>query len=185
MGAGRMNGERSAMLNLQTAAYRIGTTAAFYTIFIPWHHLGSEVCRMRTPNPPALGIKRAQMHKSRLANIVIDCQTSDLLSAAQFWSSALGYPLPQELGTTSKFLQLVTPPGEVQVIIQRVSHEARAHLDIETDSIESDVSRLERLGAAVVSRKDGWVVMQAPSGHRFCVGNPYRGGFEQRANTWE
>ena len=125
------------------------------------------------------------MHKSRLGNIVIDCQTDDLRSEAQFWSAALGYPLPQDLDATNRFIQLVTPPGDVQVIIQRVHHEARAHLDIETDSIDSEVARLERLGAAVVSHHDGWVVMQAPSGHRFCVGSPYRGGFDRRANTWE
>ena len=124
------------------------------------------------------------MHKRRLGNLVIDCPTVDLLKEAQFWSSALGCPLPRDLDATSHFIQLVTPPGEVQVIIQRVDHEARAHLDIETDSIESEVARLERLGAQVASRRDGWVVMQAPSGHRFCVGGPYRGGFEQGANTW-
>lgn len=125
------------------------------------------------------------MHKSRLGNIVIDCPANDLLSAAHFWSTALGYPLPQDLDATSNFIQLVTPTGDVQVIIQRVQHEARAHLDIETDSIPSEVARLERLGAKVVSRKEAWVVMQAPSGHRFCVGSPYRGGFDQSANTWQ
>ena len=125
------------------------------------------------------------MHKSRLGNIVIDCQTDDLLSEAQFWSGVLGYPLPEDLDSTGSFIQLVTPPGEVQVIIQKVRHEARAHLDIETDSISSEVARLEQLGARIVSRNDGWVVMQAPSGHRFCVGSPYRGGFDQGANTWQ
>jgi hypothetical protein len=125
------------------------------------------------------------MHKSRLGNVVIDCLTDDLLAAAQFWSAALGYPLPQEPDAASNYIQLVTPAGEVQVIIQRVRHEPRAHLDIETDSIDLEVARLERLGATVVSRKNGWVVMQAPSGHRFCVGSPYRGDFDQGANVWE
>jgi hypothetical protein len=125
------------------------------------------------------------MHRSRLGNIVIDCQTDDLLSEARFWSAALGYPLPRELEAASRFIQLVTPAGDVQVIIQRVDHEARAHLDIETDSIGSEVERLEHLGATVVSRHDGWVVMRAPTGHRFCVGSPYRGGFDQGANVWE
>lgn len=124
------------------------------------------------------------MHRSRLGNITIDCQTDDLLSAAQFWSSALGCPLPDDLDASSGFIKLVTPPGDLQVIVQRVSHQSRAHLDIETDSIESEIARLERLGAAVVAHKDGWVVMQAPSGHRFCVGSPYRDGFDQSANTW-
>ena len=125
------------------------------------------------------------MHKSRLGNIIIDCKTEDLLEQAQFWSAALGYPLPQDVDAAGKFLQLVTPPGEVQVILQRVGHEPRAHLDIETDAIASEVARLERLGAAIVSREERWVVMQAPSGHRFCVGSPYRDGFDQGANTWE
>jgi hypothetical protein len=123
------------------------------------------------------------MHRSRLGNIVIDCQTDDLLSEAEFWSAALGYPLPQDPDAASNFIQLVTPAGDVQIIIQRVRHEARAHLDIETDSIDSEVARLERLGATVVSRNNGWVVMQAPTGHRFCVGSPYRGGFDQGANV--
>lgn len=124
------------------------------------------------------------MHKSRLGNVVIDCHTGDLLSAARFWSAALGYPLPRDTDATSRFIQLVTPPGEVQVIIQRVEHDPRAHLDIETDAIDLELARLEQLGATIVSRHEGWVVMQAPSGHRFCVGSPYRAGFEQGANTW-
>ena len=124
------------------------------------------------------------MHKSRLGNIVIDCQTEDLLAQATFWSAALGCPLPETIDSQSPFIQLQTRPGDVQVIVQRVSHEPRAHLDVETDSIPAEVSRLEKLGAAIVARHDGWVVMQAPSGHRFCVGSPYRGGFEQAANSW-
>jgi hypothetical protein len=76
------------------------------------------------------------MHKSRLGNIVIDCQTDDLLSEAQFWSAALGYPLPQDPDGTSRFIQLVTPRGELQIVVQQVRHEARVPLDIETDSIE-------------------------------------------------
>ncbi|MGH8083739.1 MAG: VOC family protein [Lysobacter sp.] len=125
------------------------------------------------------------MHKSRLGNIVIDCPTDDLLAEARFWSAALDCPLPAEPDADGRFIQLVTPPGDVQVVIQRVTHEARAHLDIETDSIESEVARLERLGATVVSRTERWMVMQAPSGHRFCIGSPYWGGFEVGANAWD
>jgi hypothetical protein len=125
------------------------------------------------------------MHKSRLGDIVIDCRTDDLPSEARFWSAALGCPLPKDLDATSNFIQLETKPGDVQIILQRVGHEPRAHLDVETDSIEAEVARLKALGATIFSRKDEWVVMQAPSGHRFCVGRPYRDGFEGEANTWE
>lgn len=125
------------------------------------------------------------MHKSRLGNIVIDCRTDDLLAEARFWSAVLGCPLPADASAADKFIRLETRPGDVRIIVQRVSHAPRAHLDVETDSIEAEVARLESLGAVVVSREDGWVVMQAPTGHRFCVGNPYREGFERNANTWE
>lgn len=125
------------------------------------------------------------MHRSRLGSIVIDCPGDNLLAEAQFWSEALGCPLPQEIDHASPYIKLQTASGEVLVIIQRVQHEARAHLDIETDSIAEEVQRLQHLGAIVVSRKDAWVVMQAPSGHRFCVGSPYRDGFDEQANLWE
>lgn len=97
----------------------------------------------------------------------------------------MGYALPHDLDASTGFIQLATPPGDVQVIIQRVGHQPRAHLDIETDSIDSEVARLRCLGATITSHHDGWVVMQAPSGHRFCVGRPYRAGFDQGANTWQ
>ena len=124
------------------------------------------------------------MHRSRLGNVVIDCQTSDLKKEAEFWSKALGFPLPEQIDTSSGFIQLQTPPGDVRVIVQRVGHESRAHLDVETDSIEKEIRRLEDIGATVASWHEGWVVMQAPSGHKFCVGKPYREGFEQHANKW-
>ncbi|MGN6224229.1 VOC family protein [Pseudoxanthomonas sp.] len=126
------------------------------------------------------------MHRSRLGNLVIDCQTDDLPAQARFWSAALGCPLPEAPPEDDRFIQLRTSPGEVQVILQRVGHAPRVHLDLETDAIPEEVVRLERLGAVLVARhEEGWVVMQAPSGHRFCVGRPYRSGFRQKANTWE
>ena len=107
------------------------------------------------------------MHKSRLGDIVIDCHTDDLQQAASFWSAALGYPLPDKIDVESGFVLLQTPPGEVQVIIQQVKREAGVHLDIETDSIEAEIRRLEKLGAKVATRNEGWTVMQAPTGQLF------------------
>jgi hypothetical protein len=124
------------------------------------------------------------MHKSRLGNLVIDCHTGDLQQAARFWSAALGCPMPAHVVADDRFLQLETKPGEVQVILQKVEHSPRVHLDIETDAIEKEIGRLEQLGAVIVARHQEWIVMEAPTGHRFCVGKPYRGGFELAANSW-
>jgi hypothetical protein len=56
-------------------------------------------------------------------------------------------------------------PGEISVQIQRVGHESRVHIDIETDDIPAEVARLEKLGATVDKRLERWVVMRAPAGN--------------------
>src|SRR5438552_16674770 len=110
------------------------------------------------------------MHHSRLCAVLIDCNTNNLDEAAQFWSKALGRPVDSDHpGTRGNYRMLDTPPDEPIVQIQRVDHESRVHLDIESDDIPAEVSRLEKLGARVVGRLARWVVMQAPTGQRFCV----------------
>ena len=126
------------------------------------------------------------MHQSRLCALLIDCKTSDVDKAARFWAEALGRPLDlQHAGTRGNYRMLETPPDEPLVQIQRVDHESRVHIDIETDDIPAEVARLEKLGATVVDRLPRWVVMEAPSGHRFCVVRIQRPGFPKNANRWE
>jgi len=45
-------------------------------------------------------------------------------------------------------------------------------IDCQTDDQEAERERLEALGARVVSRVKRWIVMEAPTGHRFCLVNP-------------
>lgn len=58
------------------------------------------------------------------------------------------------------------------------------HLDIETDDVEREVARLERLGARVKARIREHVVMVAPSGHPFYVVPVYRTDFPEHATEW-
>jgi predicted enzyme related to lactoylglutathione lyase len=126
------------------------------------------------------------MHHSRLCAVLIDCNTPDLDRAATFWAEALGRPLdPNHPGSRGTYRMLETPPGEPLVQIQKVSHESRVHIDIETDDIPAEVARLEKLGACVVNRLERWVVMQAPSAQRFCVVRVQRPGFPGNANRWD
>ena len=125
------------------------------------------------------------MHHSRLCAILIDCNTADVAAATRFWAHALGRPVDSEhAGSRGNYRMLETPPDEPIVQIQRVSHESRIHLDIETDDIPAEVARLEKLGATVVERLERWVVMQAPTGQRFCVVRVQRPGYPKNANTW-
>jgi predicted enzyme related to lactoylglutathione lyase len=126
------------------------------------------------------------MHRSRLCAVLIDCKTSDVDAAASFWSQALGRAVDSNHpGTRGNYRMLDTPTDEPIVQIQRVEHESRVHLDIETDDITAEVARLERLGAAVVDRLERWVVMQAPTGQRFCIVRVQRPGFPKNANAWD
>ena len=125
------------------------------------------------------------MHRSRLCALLIDCKTSDIDEAARFWSQALGRAIDfDHPGTRGNYRMLETPPDEPIVQLQRVEHESRVHIDIETDDIPAEVARLEALGAAVVSRLERWVVMQAPTGQRVCVVRVQRPGFPKNANEW-
>jgi predicted enzyme related to lactoylglutathione lyase len=126
------------------------------------------------------------MHKSQLAGFIIDCQTENLDQAATFWSAALGLKAEVDPGSDdSKYRRLETQPEDMVIEVQKVAHGSRVHLDIETDNIEAEVKRLENLGARRIDNIKSWVVMEAPSGQRFCVVNPQRANFDQAANTWE
>src|SRR6185503_4325346 len=126
------------------------------------------------------------MHHSRLCAVLIDCKTEDVDAAAEFWAAALGRPVDmQHSASRGNYRMLETPPDEPIVEIQRVDHESRVHIDIETDDIAAEVARLEKLGAKVAQRLERWVVMRAPTGQRFCIVRAQRPGFPKNATRWE
>ena len=124
------------------------------------------------------------MHRSRLAGYIIDCQTDDLEAAADFWSKALGYAR-EARAEDDIYAGLKTPDNEPYLEVQQVGHESRVHLDIETDDIEAEVQRLEGLGAIRLGAVRSWVVMEAPTGQRFCVVEKGHRYFDETANRWE
>jgi predicted enzyme related to lactoylglutathione lyase len=120
-------------------------------------------------------------HRSRLASLVIDCKTDDLAGAAAFWAAALGTRAePAE----ASYMRLGSDDG-ITVEVQTVDHPSRAHLDIESDDIPAEVARLERLGARKVAAIRTWVVMEAPTGQRFCIIRAQTDRFAAHARTWE
>jgi hypothetical protein len=125
------------------------------------------------------------MHKSKLAGFIIDCQTTQLDAAADFWGGALGMPvrvLPPDEAQTYKRLE--DSQHGLNIEVQIVSHESRVHLDIETDDIEAEVRRLEKLGAKQIGAVRTWRVMEAPTGQRFCVVRSSSQDFDAQATSW-
>ena len=112
-------------------------------------------------------VHTAAMHMSRLAGFIIDCNDASPADAAQFWGAALGLPSLGAEGET--YARLDASAHDLVVEVQRVEHESRVHLDIESDDVEAEAARLEALGARRVARVKTWWVMEAPTGQRFCV----------------
>ncbi len=121
------------------------------------------------------------MHKSRLCGYVIDCENADMGAASRFWSAALGRA---ETAVDGDYRTLAARDSEPLLLLQKVAHPSRIHLDIETDDIDAEVARLEALGAKRVAFVQRWWVMEAPTGHRFCVVRLQRGPLGDDANEW-
>ncbi|MGF1552527.1 MAG: VOC family protein [Paracoccaceae bacterium] len=114
-------------------------------------------------------------HRSRIGVIVIDCETDDLAPATAFWAAALG--VSGRVDDDGKYAVLADGQGYPKVLLQAVDHEPRIHLDVETDDREAEATRLEALGAKRVGAVKSWIVMEAPTGHRFCLVGPQGADF--------
>ena len=127
------------------------------------------------------------MHKSQLAGFIIDCKTDDVDAAADFWAAALGFKRTKaDTPATGDYVHMQkSDPNGLDIEVQKVGHESRVHIDIETDDIEAEVARLEKLGAKKVKKFPRWWVLEAPTGQRFCVVNAKRANFAKEANVWK
>jgi predicted enzyme related to lactoylglutathione lyase len=127
------------------------------------------------------------MHRSRLSTFCIDCNSEDVDAAAEFWSKALGRPVVPESTSDPSYREVKSHSDERILLVQKVEHPSRIHLDIESDDLEAEAKRLEALGAKRIAFVKRWWVMEAPTGQRFCIVNPQRGSLENArgANKWD
>ena len=119
------------------------------------------------------------MHRSRLCQFVID--VSNLDEGVSFWSAALN-AAEETLPEISRHIyrQLRLPDSEIRILLQKTGDEKmskeRMHLDLESDDVEAEVKRLEKLGATRWDHQqergfDFWV-LRDPWGNEFCVLQP-------------
>src|SRR3954447_15642022 len=112
--------------------------------------------------------------KARL-DLVLDCADPEKLT--EFWRQALGYRV---YFSADSIGVLVPEDGNASpLVLQRVPEpkagKNRMHLDIVTDDVDTEVHRLEALGARRLhdgTRSLGvttWVTMADPEDNEFCV----------------
>ena len=87
------------------------------------------------------------MHRSRVATVIIDFDEETFEKGAEFWSAALGR---ERLARNERLESLrgrIGGEGGLYVGLQRgMDDPQKFHLDIETDNVADEVSRLEGLG---------------------------------------
>jgi predicted enzyme related to lactoylglutathione lyase len=125
------------------------------------------------------------MHHSKLCNLEIDTPADRFDAAVSFWSQALGLAAGPPEAPDGRYVPLRGRAGRLTLEVQRVNEPSGVHMDIETDDVDAEVARLEGLGARRVRQVKTWWVMEAPTGHRFCVVRPQSPDFPAGANRWE
>ena len=115
------------------------------------------------------------MVRKATMELVLDCQEPKRL--ANFWRDALGY---RDHYADSTLAVLVPDEGSASpLLLQRVPEpkagKNRMHLDIVVEDIETEVLRLEALGARRIDEDvqsfggTRWVRMSDPELNEFCV----------------
>lgn len=119
----------------------------------------------------------AEIGDLRLATVCVNA--TDMDRAADFWSAALGYERPAEIGTSDQFARLTDPAGTgPAILLQRAdsvpAEPTPVHLDLYTSDRDRHVERLLELGATKPEKwpypdEHEFVVLQDPAGNEFCV----------------
>jgi predicted enzyme related to lactoylglutathione lyase len=125
------------------------------------------------------------MHRSRLGVILIDhAEGHD--EAVRFWAGALGRS-PEVSADEPEYTSLGVVGG-VTLAVQRLGPgtSSRVHLDLETDDVRAELTRVVGLGAKVVDDRGEYAVLEDPGGVLLCVVPVQdRERFEAEAATWD
>ena len=120
-------------------------------------------------------------HRSRMCAVLFDVEAKDFDAVTDFWAAALQREIKREPG--GRYAGL---PGEVDVLVQSaIPGREGMHVDIETDNVDAEVERLEKLGASKREQVEDWWVMTAPDGQPFCVVPVQRKNWPAGAVEWE
>ena len=113
--------------------------------------------------------------------VTFDCV--DALVVAQFWSDVLSRPLDTVPVPPSSFFASIGMSDSarnafmfIQVPEDKVAKN-RVHLDLESDDVAAEVSRVVALGASHIHDKAEfgmtWTTLADPEGNEFCIGGPH------------
>ena len=122
--------------------------------------------------------------------VLIDHPSPTYDAAAAFWADVAGVVRSGPRGADDDPYETLTGLGTGPLLeVQRTGEGTppRIHLDIETDDVEAEVDRVLALGARIVERREGYVVLADPGGLVFCVVGVQTDPdyFAAHAHTWK
>jgi hypothetical protein len=110
-------------------------------------------------------------HSSLLDQVCIDIPSASYEVECAFWRDLTGWELRGS--EESEFRSLRRPPDQpIRLLLQRLDEETgevRAHLDWAATERQAETDRHVSVGATIVDVRDGWTVLAAPAGRRYCV----------------
>jgi hypothetical protein len=117
---------------------------------------------------------------------VIDVPAAEHDRELAFWSAAVGQQLTRA-GRFPEYHGAVLHGREFGLLIQRLGDgPGRVHLDIHTDDLAAEITRLEELGAERVQLVHSWWILRDPAGLLFCVIPEAAGSLnDSNAQRWD
>ncbi len=125
-------------------------------------------------------------HRSRLAILLLDLPPEQHAAGTAFWAGATGRTAAPDTDDAD-WSSLGSFADGFHLEVQRTGPGTppRWHVDVETDDIEAEVTRLEGLGARRLADMGRFWQMTDPAGLVFCVVGIQTGEeFERHATTW-
>lgn len=156
---------------VELGARRVGESDRWQTLLSPG---GLPFCALAATGarPRPAPVAWPDGHRSRLVQVCVDSPASRHAAEVAFWRALLGgrwvdSPGPEFAGKWHDDLG-----SPIQLLFQRLEEPGgavRAHLDLGTDDLPAEVSRLLDLGAEDVGPGRGWHVLRDPTGLAFCA----------------
>jgi Glyoxalase-like domain len=111
----------------------------------------------------------------RWVSVFLDVPAEVVDLAVGFWTAVTDSSLGDAMGEQSEFLPFDPAPGDPCLWVQRLQDGPVAtHPDLYVDDVDAVAGEAVDLGASVVARSDGLVVLSSPGGLPFCLVR-YRG----------
>ncbi|GAA2163625.1 MULTISPECIES: VOC family protein [Glycomyces] len=99
-----------------------------------------------------------------------DYPADEFESGISFWLKVTDSTMSERRGPDGEFATLMPAAGDAYLRVQRIREgKGGNHLDLHVDDVEAEAERAEGLGASVVHREPGLVVLRSPGGFAFCL----------------